>query len=437
MNEEILKAIEHSWRYSILSNGIKVVHLPTKGDHRLFLSTVFAVGSRDEKFDQVGISHFLEHMMFRGSQNYPSFLQLADAFEWLGGHWNAETGQEHTEYSYEGISSGRSEALRLFADFLGSPKLLDIELEREVILRELEDELNEFGNSTDLCWHVANLIWPKSGLGNPIAGSLASIQNISEQDLLTHRQNFYTTDRMAICIAGGNDSDQVFSDLEGAFKGYPIAANHKPAGNEHVDLFKGPKFRFVNNSDNQYQISLAFLCEGEWSDKVVGYEMICRILSDSFSSRLSLRLREELGLVYDIVCEEGLSTDCGTITIEAQMTPDKVHTVLKEICKILVNFRNHGPTKDELRKAIFRAEVRLSLAAYEPEQLSFRLGWNFLHGKESSLLNRLKQIRRQETQSVMDLANQVFQASNCALVLMGPKNSSLEEKVQDTLRKYL
>jgi predicted Zn-dependent peptidase len=437
LDQDILKSIEKSWKFASLSNGIKVVHLPVDQDHRLFLSAVFAVGSRNESSTQAGISHFLEHMMFRGSKNYPSFLALADAFEWLGGHWNAETGQEHTEYTYAGISKTTSEAIKLFSEFLGSPKLLDIEIEREVILREIEDELNEFDNSTDLDWHTSSLIWPKSGLGNPIAGSLETVGKISLQDLIDFRRDYYSVNRMGIYVAGGGESDQVFSELEDQFGGYPLKKSSIPVRFDEKTQFRGPKFRFVEHSDNQYHISLAFLCEGDWSPKDIGYEMICRILSDSFSSRLSLRLREELGLVYDVSCDECLVSDCGTIAIQAQVTPDKVAVVLKEICKILATFRSMGPTAEELRKAIFRAEVRLSLAAYEPEQLGFRLAWNFLHDKPSSLLSKLANIRKQEISAIKELANEVFQPQHCAVVIMGPKNSTLEEKVQDTIKKYL
>jgi predicted Zn-dependent peptidase len=437
LSTDILRSIEKSWKFVTLSNGIKVVHLPVDHDHRLFLSATFAVGSRDENSSQAGISHFLEHMMFRGSKNYPSFLALADAFEWLGGHWNAETGQEHTEYTYAGISKTTAETIKLFSEFLSFPKLLDIEIEREVILREIEDEMNEFDQSTDLDWHTSNLIWPTTGLGNPIAGTLKSVRKITQQHLVKHRQDWYTSDRCAIYVAGGGDSDKVFSCVEEHFGGYPLVNPSKPAPRVEPEQFAGPKFRFVENSDNQYHLSLAFLCEGDWSPKDVGYEMICRILSDSFSSRLSLRLREELGLVYDVSCDECLVSDCGTIVIEAQVTPDKVGVVLKEVCKILTEFRSAGPTDDELKKAMFRAEVRLSLAAYEPEQLGFRLAWNFLHNKPSSLQSKLDAIRKQHTSGITELAAEVFRQQNCAIVVMGPKNSGLDDKVQEVIKKYL
>lgn len=114
-------------------------------------------GARLEKSSELGISHFLEHMMFRGSERYPKFTDLAEAFEWLGGEWNAATGHEHTEYWYSGIHHTAPEIIELFADFLEHPKLTDIDIERNIIARELDGETNDHGHSTDLDYHIACL----------------------------------------------------------------------------------------------------------------------------------------------------------------------------------------------------------------------------------------------------------------------------------------
>src|SRR4051794_25590431 len=118
-----------------------------------------------------GVSHFLEHMMFRGSSRYPEFTRLAEAFEWLGGDWNAATGHEHTEYLYSGIRHTAADVIALFADFLETPQLTDIEVERAIILRELDGETNDHGHSTDLDYHVATLLWPGTTMAQPIIGT--------------------------------------------------------------------------------------------------------------------------------------------------------------------------------------------------------------------------------------------------------------------------
>jgi predicted Zn-dependent peptidase len=151
--------LQSKWDQFSLPNGMTAVHCPLPGDNRAYAGLVIRTGSRNEHLAQLGVSHFLEHMMFRGSKAHPSFRQLAEAFEWLGGEWNAATGAEHTEYWYAGTISNLEPALAALAEFMENPALLDMEIERQVILQELQGELNEFGNSTDLSFHTACHMW--------------------------------------------------------------------------------------------------------------------------------------------------------------------------------------------------------------------------------------------------------------------------------------
>jgi len=149
-------------------NGLKVIHVPTPNDDSFVLGMIVRAGSRFESEASCGISHFLEHMMFRGSKQYPTFTQLAAAFEWLGGEWNAETGHEYTQYWYSGIRHTCEEVMRLFAEFFAYPTLSDIDIERKIIQREIQGELNEFGHSMDTDYHIATLIWPDTSMARPM-----------------------------------------------------------------------------------------------------------------------------------------------------------------------------------------------------------------------------------------------------------------------------
>ena len=125
-----LERLESQWTAK-LASGIQVIHLPTTQDNlELHLSALFHVGSIHDPREHLGISHFLEHMLFRGSRNYPSFLKLANAFEWLGSEWNGGTSHEYG-YTFTGMSRHLAKALELFADFIQHPTLCDFEREQE------------------------------------------------------------------------------------------------------------------------------------------------------------------------------------------------------------------------------------------------------------------------------------------------------------------
>ena len=117
LNLEQLKAFDRSPKFKKCDSGLGLLHIPLDNDPRLYLGVTISAGSRYENKRALGAAHFLEHMMFRGSKNYPSFRSISRAFEWLGGEWNAATGHEHTEYWFSGNASSWQEAINLFSDF--------------------------------------------------------------------------------------------------------------------------------------------------------------------------------------------------------------------------------------------------------------------------------------------------------------------------------
>ena len=170
-----LKRFDSCWTGRSLANGMTAVHVPAPDRESFYLELMIRAGSRLERPETAGAAHFLEHMMFRGSKRFPEFTALARAFESLGGEWNAATGHEHTEYSYHGIKHNRVEAMELFHEFLQNPRLVDLAVERKVILREMEGDLNEHGHSLDTGQHIAGLVWPGSSLEQPILGTRESL----------------------------------------------------------------------------------------------------------------------------------------------------------------------------------------------------------------------------------------------------------------------
>ncbi|MEZ4742248.1 MAG: pitrilysin family protein [Bdellovibrionota bacterium] len=451
LNLSEIEMLEDKCEFKALDCGIRVVHCPanSKFDNRLFLSALIKSElSCDGRFKD-GIAHFLEHMMFRGSKNYPSFIQLADAFEWLGGEWNAETGHEYTEYTFKGIADNIPKTIQLFADFLVHPLLLDIEFEREVILREIEEEINEFGNSLDDEWHMSSLLWPDTWVAKPIAGSLDSVREISLENLQQYWQETYLPENMLLCIAGNCDFPQVFSTLNLLFADYgrgktpsfqkefenkaPKTEETKPIG--YIE--DGPRFKLVRNSDSQYQLRMSFPCEGEWSDEAIIYDVICRILADNYSSQLPLRLREELGLVYDVGCRAGLLSQVGSIDITATITIDKFYQFLTETCKVLKAFSTHGPTQKELAKNIHRSQIDISLAANDPEIIGTRAVWGELFGNGNKLSLEYTRLSSLTIEEIQRVAAKIFKPANCGVVVLGPKDKSLKDDVMKIVNTYL
>ncbi len=431
-----LEAFDSSWVEKKLPNGMTALHVPLPHDDHFFLGVMIRAGSRLEAGHPSGVSHFLEHMMFRGSARHPEFSRLAEAFEWLGGDWNAATGQEHTEYWYSGIRHTAEDVIDLFAEFLENPKLTDIEVERSIILRELDGETNDHGHSTDLDFHISTLFWPKSTMAQSILGSRESLAKVDVQSLTTYRDSFYTPKNMTVCAVGGDASTletltKHFSKLRSDFAKAP-RAKFPP-----LPEFKGPKVKWIEHSDNEYELKLSFLCGGEWSEDAQAYELITRILSDGFCSRLARRLREQLGLVYDINAGTTLGMDVGTLDISASCAHEQLDQFLTELFDLLRQFAEEGPTEDELQRAIVRAVVDTELSPGIPEAVGAKLAWSTLSGQRLSLVEERERIKRVTKERVTAICREIMTPANAALAALGPTGKDIEKRMKKALTKGL
>lgn len=415
-----------------LPSGLTALHVPLPHDDHFFLGVMIRAGSRMEKDHLPGVSHFLEHMMFRGSDRYPEFSRLAEAFEWLGGEWNAATGQEHTEYWYSGIRHTAKDVIDLFAEFLERPRLTDIEVERAIILRELDGETNDHGHSTDMDHHVATMLWPKSTMAQPILGTRETLAKIQVDDLVRYRNVFYTPQNMAVCAVGGGDA--VLDLLSTHFAPLRSTYAHVPRVTyPEFPAFKGPKVKWIEHSDNEYELKLSFLCKGEWSDDSGVYEIITRILSDGFCSRLATRLREQLGLVYDVSAGTALGLDAGTLDISASCSVEQFDTFLAELFQLLRRLAVEGPTEDELQRAIVRAVVDTELSPGIPEAVGAKLAWSTLAGRRLSLVAERERLKNVTVDRVTAVCRELMTPKRAALAALGPAGKDLEKRMKKAL----
>lgn len=421
--QQHLATFENRWKSRTLANGVKCLHIPLPNDQRLQLSAVFDVGSRVESKRQAGLSHFLEHMMFRGTKQYPSFAAVADQFEWLGGEWNGATSQEHTEYTFTGTRETAHKAIELFAEFLNNPLLLDLEKEREIIQREIDDELNEFDLSTDLDFHTCATMWPDSGLSLPITGSKESVARISLNDLQTFRQLHYHPENLAISVAGGPDDDSMLDLLANSFEQYSTNTSAPFPCREKIKPFKGPILKWVQNSDNQCHVQINYQCQGEWSDNDASYELLSRILGEGFSCRLTQRLREELGLVYDVSCDVTQFKDRGYFSVSASTTPGSLKQLLQEVESILSRLASTGPTAKELEKAQHCCAIESSLVDQDEEEIALRFAWSALKEKPSSFLKELDTLMKISCENLQQTAQKLFSPQNRCTIILGPKKA--------------
>lgn len=433
-----LEAFDSSWSKFKLPNGMTCIHVPVTSDDSFYIGVMIKSGSRLEKPSKIGLAHFLEHMMFRGSKHFPKFTELAEAFEWLGGDWNAATGHEHTEYWYTGIINTAPDIIKLFAEFLINPLFNDIEVERNIVVRELEGETNDHGHSTDLDYHISTLVWPNSSIASPILGNLSTIAGFTIKDLQKFRTENYTPENMSICVVGGDD-DHLMKLVQEHFAVYGQDFNSKGGINTFKNLpeFAGPAVKWIEHSDNEFEILVSFPCEGEWSKKAPVYHLLGRILTDGFCSRLGHRMREELGLVYSISASACLGPDRGTLDIHASCAQKQLDKYLNELLKQLNHLATVAADPDEIQRVIQRSVVDVELGTLDPEAVAGQLNWSILCDQKCSWAGDRNEIQSVTSADVLKVSAELFRQANTAIAILGPADKDIEKRALKSIRANL
>ena len=431
-----LEKFDGSWKIQTLSNGMRHTHIPTTNNH-FFVGLLIGGGTRYETTAMPGVAHFLEHMMFRGTEKTRDFATLAEKFENLGGDWNAGTSHDQTEFWYSGIKHNFREVLELFHEFLDKPTLEGIEIERKIILREYEGELNEYGNSTDIDWHMGTLLWEGSGLDLPILGTAESIAAISKEHLNLYRDLVYVPKNMILCTVGDISEEEITAEVAQLFSNHreEFSSSPRPPARSAA-AYKGPKFKFVENSDNEYSVMISFICEGLWSKKHTHYEVITRLLSDGFSSILFRHLREKLGLVYSVSADHHHFEETGSIDISADLLEENIIEFLNETFALIRDLVCNGPNSTDFTRSIFRSKVDVELSINDPEDIGSNLAWHLLANRKLSLMEDYEQIENLTPAMIQQTSSELFTQENLGLVIMGPKNDRLNEDIIKAAKNF-
>lgn len=336
----------------VLENGLRILLLPIAGARSASVGVWIAAGSRFETPSKQGISHFVEHMLFKGTDTR-SARDISEQMDRLGGNLNAYTTKEYTRYYAQTLSENAAETLELLTDMLLHSRMdADaVELERSVILDEMSmyEDVGEDVAHEQLC----GALWPDSPLGRPICGSRESVAAITAADLRQYVQQNYTPERMLVVLAGGFDRSALLDVVHSTLGTLPRGTG-RPAGDKPAFT---PSLTLCTKDFEQVSLELAFPGIPSGDDRRYALLLFNFIVGGGASSRLFQRLREELGLAYSIYSANYAAEGAGVFTIAAATAPEQQETVLREIYAVLDGLRG-GVTEEEFLRA--RAQVKAS-----------------------------------------------------------------------------
>ncbi len=407
-----------NYKKTTLPNGLRVITVPTKGNPSAMVLVMVETGSNYETKAQNGLSHFLEHMCFKGTTKRPTAGLISKELDSLGAQNNAFTGEEYTGYYAKAAKKHFTKLMEIISDLYLNPTLPagDLEKERGVILEEISmyEDLPQRN-----VWQVlSKLMYGDTPAGRPIIGPRENIKKFVRKDFVDYRNKHYVAGKTMVVVAGDVSEHAVLKEVERHFKNIP---NGKRLSKVRVEENqRAPQLLVHKKKTDQCHMVMAFRTYGAKDKRSPGTDLLAEILGQGMSSRLFTKLRDEMGACYYVRARHEQATDHGIFAIATGINVSRtkeVVSVLLEECKKLTEVL---VSSEELEKAkehyighmYMNLETTDSLAEFYAEA-------EVVSHKPKTPYEIEKEIRRIKAKDIMRLAKEVFKNESLNLAVVG------------------
>jgi len=418
--------MDHSVNKTALNNGIRIVTKKMPHVHSVSMGVWVNVGARDESSSESGLSHFIEHMIFKGTEKRTAF-QIAKEFDAIGGQTNAFTSAENTCYHAKVIDTRLETMVDILSDiFLNSVfDEKEVENERAVILQEIamvEDSPDEY-------IHVLSgrNFWGDNSLGRSVLGTRENVAGFNAHTIKGFFNNFYQPERIVISAAGNLEHNRLVDLIGPVFEsirpGNSFPERITPQGNSMVNL-------------HQRQLEQVHICLGTKGISITdprryAYSLMNTILGGNMSSRLFQEIREKRGLAYSVYSFISSYVDTGIFGAYAGLNPKNARKATELILKEIARLKHMRVDPNELQDAKEHTKGSLMLASESNDNQMVRLSQNETHfGRYIPLEEIANNIESVNQDDILHLAESLFQKSRFALTLLGPV---ADEKIYDEI----
>ncbi|KAA1420592.1 insulinase family protein [Mumia zhuanghuii] len=412
-------------RRTVLEGGLRVVTEAMPGVRTATIGIWVGVGSRDETPTLSGASHFLEHLLFKGTPKR-SALEISAALDAVGGEMNAFTGKEYTCYHARVLDDDLPLAVDVLADMVTDSVITadDVEAERDVILEEIamnEDDPDDVVHSL-----ATSLAWGDTPLGRPVAGDPLTIRGLSRAQILRYYRRRYVPSSIVVSVAGNVDHDRVVAQVATAFESALTAAGDASPAAARKAGGRSMRFRrargLVTRPTEQANVVAALPGIARSDERRHTLGVLNAVLGGGMSSRLFQEIREKRGLAYSVYSFGANYADAGMLGVYAGCAPGKLGDVLKVVGDELGAFADHGPTEDELERGKGQLKGSVVLGLEDPASRMSRIAKaDLLNGEIAGLDEMLARIDAVTLDDAREVA-QMF-AGKPALAVVGPFES--------------
>ena len=404
---------------STLPNGLRLVTAPISHVRSVSIAFFFGVGSRYEPDEIAGVSHFIEHMVFKGSKQYPTAQLISETIEGVGGLLNASTDRETTVYTARIASRYFEQAMDLLADMVRRPFFAPDEIarERKVISEEIGMYMDDPGAWVSVL--ASELFWQNMPLGREIAGTRDTVQRLPDAAIRDYHARHYLPNNLVISVAGDvtpEQVEQVAIRLLGDWQpqAAPIWTPCPPAAG-------APRVHLESRETEQTNFDLLLLGLPYVDNDRYPLSLLNTILGDSMSSRLFLEVRERQGLAYDVGSAPIQYPDTGAFSITAGVAPEQTGEAVTAILREVARIRDEPVTPEELARAKEYTRGRITLGQENTSSVS---GW---YGAQELDLGEIRELDEElehydavTREDLQRVAQRIFHEDWLRLALIGP-----------------
>ena len=413
---------------SELDTGERVISERVSSVRSVAIGFWIGAGSRDERADRAGVSHFIEHLLFKGSRSY-SAQAIAEIFDALGGELNAATSREHTVVYARVPDSHLEDAVDVMTDMVYAPTFADVDSEREVVLEEIamvEDTPQELVH--DL---FSEAVFGGNPLGRPVIGSADVIASISRRAIRAYHRSMYVGGNVVVAAAGNLGHERLVRLLDAARR---RKADAPPKGTRvRPPLVKAPPpgLRFARKETEQYNLCLGAPGIARSDRRRFAASLLDGILGGSASSRLFQEIREKRGMAYAVYSFTGQYTDTGLVGIYLGTREDNLAACVEIAAEQVADIAAGNLRDQELERAKENVKGRIMLSMESTSNRMSRLGKSLITDTELLSFDRIiAEIDAVEPEAVSELAGLLLAPERLSAACVGPSEERFHEAVE-------
>ncbi len=410
----------------VFSNKLRAIVAPMSDTQTVTLWVLFGTGSKYEIKRINGVSHFLEHLFFKGTKKRPKPADIFNELDRIGSQHNAFTTKEYTGYYVKAAARHFDISLDIVSDILLNPifKSEEIEKERGVVLQELsmyEDDPQRQVNET-----FEELLYGDQPAGWDTGGYPETVKKITREDIIKYKHSHYTSSNAVVVVAGNVDLESTFSKIEKAFSKMPDGRKVEKV--KVKESQNKPRVKFKKKDVDQTHVRIGVRGYNMFDEKRYPMMVLQTILGGNASSKLFMELREKLGLTYYAYASAPEYTDTGYLVAVAGVPHAKLPQVAKKIVQILKGIKKHGVSQKDIdfAKEYLRGSMALAFESTD-EVASFLGGQELFYKKIMTPEDILQKIEKVTKSDIMKVAREILRPEKINMAAIGP---------HDDIKKY-